>query len=81
MTRRERAAVVELLRCAADRATATVRPISTTARLLGYPEGSAVFDLAIAARCDVAFAVPFDDEAYRWQILEAAARVEEGTWP
>lgn len=40
--------------------------------------------MALEARAAVGFGnyvPPSDDEAYRAQILEAALRVEEGSWP
>ena len=81
LTKRERAQVVELLRCAADLATRTARPIAHAAMYLGYEDGSLAFMRAINARCAVAVAVPVQDGVYREQILEAALRVELGEWP
>ncbi|MGN6107251.1 MAG: hypothetical protein ACTHU0_19240 [Kofleriaceae bacterium] len=86
MTRSQRAKVVELLRCAAD---CCGRPIV-------FPLSSAVLRLApsrkVQALAERAFHAAWkprrQDECHRVRqdkrhraLLEAAARVEEGSWP
>jgi hypothetical protein len=87
MTRRERAQVVELLRCAAD-----CRPDNVG--LNGMFDTACWLDLeghwqdkawqainAVPTHSTVFQVVGTVDEEYRRVLLEAAARVEEGTWP
>ena len=82
MTKKERAQVVELLRCAAD-GTDWTYDVVTTGREQGY--SSAVVQTACAARWAVS-----DERRGAWDgsskynredRLEAAQRVEEGSYP
>lgn len=89
MTKRQRAQVVELLRCAADVCLAdSSHGLYSVAHLMGHDTwdtvtvtgGSAlVWNMARRARNHV------HGNGYWWgywhECLEAAARVEEGTWP
>ncbi len=84
MTKRERAQVVELLRCAADNLTPTSRGAWTDA--LDALEAEMVVELAatmaygeVADRRVLIGGV--DIELGRALYLEAAQRVEEGSWP
>jgi hypothetical protein len=81
MTKRERARVVELLRCAADARERGSRQLNGRYRAA---EGLSIPDdlRAIAwnafrqtSRGEVS------DEGYRTELLEAALRVERGEWP
>jgi hypothetical protein len=71
MTKRQRAQVVELLRCAAD-----VGSISHADEWFGFVDRS-VWNSAFQALVDV----PDEVQEYELRLLEAAARVEEGSWP
>jgi hypothetical protein len=78
MTKKQRAQVVELLRCAADiRITGTMIPRARAAYLLGTPERTQRLaeDAWTAVLNDVGMSL------YQYELLEAAARVEEGSWP
>lgn len=86
MTKREREQVVEMLRCAADE-----RPdfglngmFDACGRYSDKTINSAWAALLSVARCEardfVATVLPID-EGYRVQLLEAASRVEERSWP
>ena len=84
MTKRERAQVVELLRCAADfRDDGSVWPHDEKLNGIGAARswlglGDEYWERAVDAR----EAVYADGEmSYRAACLEAAARVEEGSWP
>lgn len=78
---RQRAQVVELLRCAADIAVAHGRPIATARFWLGQRQ-YALWNFALNARESVGgYGIPSDNEQYRAQLLEAAARVESEEWP
>jgi hypothetical protein len=83
VTKRQRAQVVELLRCGADIVNEAVIPLTCAQRYLGLNEED-LFD-ADRARVQVSregITVPFmDGEIYRYWLLEAAQRVEEGSWP
>lgn len=84
MTKRERAQVVELLRCAADNLTPTSDGAWTDALDgLGVELGvEFAATRAYAAVADGRILVGgFDIELGRSLYLEAAARVEEGSWP
>ena len=72
MTKREQAQVVELLRCAAD----SGHTVFWTAVLIGAPDR--IETAASAARW---YASAFGYMNYRLECLEAAVRVEEGSWP
>lgn len=73
MTKKQRAQVVELLRCAAD-----LNGIGNAAYAMGIEHGQ-VHDLAIdATRC---VRVRIGHGEYAIGCLEAAARVEERSWP
>ncbi len=80
MTKRERAQVVELLRCGADGLTRLWHsPGWAAANFIGAdPSVAALANKAVDA-IDPATHVERDD--FRTIALEAAARVEEGTWP
>lgn len=91
LSRKRRAAVVELLRCAADRADfrggeITLSGPFTVAR---RSHGRAVSDVAWCARVDMMRDLHGDtgdtddmtNDDYKLALLEAAARVEEGSWP
>jgi hypothetical protein len=80
MTRREREQVVELLRCAAD-----VRSIGAACARLGV-FGGGVHDHAIDAWSDTVRSLQqsrggLPGNTYADIALEAAARVEEGSYP
>jgi hypothetical protein len=91
VTRAQRAQVVELLRCAADRADLRGGEITLSGP---YAVASRGYDLVVKSR---AWAVRVDtmrdlhgrdgdvcdmsNDAYKACLLEAAQRVEEGTWP
>ena len=88
MTKREREQVVELLRCAAD--CCCDRPGDKTITSPYYEAlaavGSANHHLAWLARCAVmterfGYAMECGVEEYGDALLEAAARVEEGSYP
>lgn len=87
MTRREREQVVELLRCAADdnAERGGLNGMFDSASDLGV--GSRLHTEAWNALMDVQpvaeepRALRPVDERYRRELLEAAARVEEGSWP
>lgn len=89
MTKRERSQLVELLRCAAD--ARLPFKLSDAGYALGHADGighcSQVYSFAMTA-----MNVVYDDaikarrriegpRVERWLHLEAAARVEEGSWP
>jgi hypothetical protein len=82
LTEEERAQVVKLLRCAADLLVSQrpiFMPIATAAEDLDWTTDEAddrtyVFDLACEAVGDLG---PYSVD----QLLEAAQRVEEGSWP
>ena len=84
MTKSQRAQVVELLRCVWDQRDADrIVSCPSTGELLGAPRD--VIHIAIAARnyvamdrCDAGLE-PLD--SYHDECLEAAARVEEKSWP
>ena len=88
MNRRERAAVVELLRCAADARAdgiglngmfdaATALEATRVAQTFAWDALLTVTRNFSAPRNVVGLV----DEPYRAEMLEAAARVEEGSWP
>lgn len=79
LSKRQRAQVVELLRCAADVVLDTPLPISQAQYWLDAPDE--IKDMAIAARYAITGDHCYDDERYRAEILEAALRVEQGEWP
>lgn len=81
MTRRQRAQVVELLRCAAD-----LQSLASAGYALGYCDGirpcSKVYALADEAYTQI-HGIP---SSWYWArcrgpLLEAAVRVEAGEWP
>jgi hypothetical protein len=97
MTRAERAAVVELLRCVVDRSqlgyayrTYHYTPLGDAAIALGHNPGGFNFRntqsdierlaMEAVAHCNGGFAWGCAKDP-DWVALEAAARVEEGTWP
>jgi hypothetical protein len=77
MTKRQRAQVVELLRCAADRCDGldTLFAFRPTAREIGNPNLSYIASDALLAT--------IGDEGDDWQAacLEVAQRVEDHQWP
>jgi hypothetical protein len=75
LTKKQRAEVVELLRCAADREYG----IRTTSNWL-YFRGLRISFQAEEAAMEAWWSVPSRDD-HRQACLEAAARVEEGSWP
>lgn len=79
MTKRERAQVVELLRCAADGVDRIAMPFTTAAEILGLRYMPA-YSLAKDAFNATPFVDVTTDEWHR-RFLEAAARVEEGSYP
>ena len=83
MTRRQREQVVELLRCAADLARFSyAEGIHTAAYELDMlipPAGTKLKEMAIRARREVNVDMGFGP--YEDSCLEAAARIEEGSWP
>lgn len=97
MTREEREQVVELLRCAADVDPHAENDMDTLGPVLagwylGHRSDSTfapdrVSDLAAVAWQSVAQDLGIkwphrvSADAYRLELLEAAARVEEGSWP
>ena len=88
MTKRERAQVVELLRCAADQCTAdSVTAMSTASEDLGYVSWDPVYSFAWDVRAAQVGTSPagmfsfVPAEIYRGELLEAAQRVEDGEWP
>jgi hypothetical protein len=77
MTKKQRAQVVELLRCAADAGgmlagTVAAWPDTLTDEQCG---------LIINAHHETFFAKSFDERDRVQACLEAAQRVEEGSWP
>jgi len=84
VTNRQREQVVELLRCAADYDHWT-GGIAGITQAVSYLEAARdVARLAWRCRGVVEFLTRekrYGIEAYREQLLEAAARVEEGSWP
>lgn len=73
MTSRQRAAVVELLRCAADQGPSGWGLTG----VYGAADDDAT--LEIVWRVLNGLELPYGE--YRFALLEAAARVEEGRWP
>lgn len=84
MTKRERDAVVELLRCAADQHPGGIglNGMSTAAVHVGASKRIDKAAWSIRNRISEANVQCGENEgAYRAVLLEAAQRVEEGTWP
>lgn len=79
MTKREREQVVELLRCAADLAQRNEGCVLAASDRLYATTDSKLVDIGLDAWSD---AYPEDDWFQRdlYALLEAAARVEEGSW-
>lgn len=80
MTKKQREQVVELLRCAADldslgRAHQYIRGNPVTVRGAGFKTWSIAVDARTSAH------VENMTLTYAESCLEAAARVEEGSWP
>ena len=75
LTKRQRAEVVELLRCAADRGYG-IRTTSAWLRMHGLEVSAQVEELAVKAW----WAVPSRID-HTQACLEAAQRVESGEWP
>lgn len=76
MTNDERAQVVELLECAADlRARGSYAPLFDAYDELAWPPESRIAELA--AEAVLATTLPMSIE----QLLEAAARVRDNSWP
>lgn len=91
MTKKQRAEVVELLRCAADVVHETLMPIWKATCALGFGESCTQHKAALAAMQNAAISrggaatMPADDiegdNEYRARCLEAAQRVEDKEWP
>ena len=87
MTKREREQVIELLRCAADYvARGGWDPggaLSTTSGMLSHDRDWFRFAMRVErAVCnDLSIPWPGPSDRRLETLLEAAARVEEGTWP
>lgn len=82
MTKKQRAQVVELLRCAADNAgRAVFLPLLTAIDDLAtkQPTNNCAFDVYFHAFREQPRTVEHERECAA--LLEAAARVEEGSWP
>jgi hypothetical protein len=78
MTRRERAQVVELLRCAADGDRPNgIFPAMENIGAKYMPIGADAVDSVSG----INWGGYSDDEQYRAELLEAALRVEQGEWP
>jgi hypothetical protein len=78
MTKRQRAQVVEFLRCAAEaRITGMMLPRVTATDWLDASEATAEF----AEKAWIAVCNDVGMSLYQYELLEAAARVEEGSWP
>lgn len=79
VTKRQRAQVVELLRCAADRCIFDdTFAFGWTRSALGLRQGGKIHNLTCRALTETVGLHGFD---WRRDLLEAAARVEEGSWP
>lgn len=78
MTKRQRAQVVELLRCAADCKSLAIADVIPRPGTLAWVAWEA--KRATQAECRL-YSIDTDDERYRWLLLEAAQRVEEGWTP
>ncbi len=81
MNKKQRAAVVELLRCAADQNNLVMTGYRT-----GYVDGINPCDPVYSLACDALAAVSHATSAWyyarpRKHLLEAAQRVEDGEWP
>lgn len=84
MTKRERAQVVELLRCAADSLQSERDPggFHSAAYSLGHEPGSRIKRAAWDAKASCpGDGGCLDDDAYLALLLEAAQRVEDCEWP
>ena len=87
LTQEERDEVVVILRCSADcqpRGNTPIGLLWATERL-GISDNSRPSILAWAMRTRANLTLrgggPLEGEDYRWVLLEAAQRVEDGTWP
>lgn len=85
MTKRERAKVVELLRCAADGRGAG-RGLVMAGYATGHCDGVHPCSKVYALACDAYTQIHGIPSVWYWvrsrgPLLEAAARVEEGSWP
>ena len=78
MTKKQRAQVVELLRCAADLVDRSLLPVRYACEYLNRPWRH--MDIALLARQSLGEMTPAT-EGYRRDLLEAALRVEQGEWP
>ena len=81
MTKRQRAQVVELLRCAAD-----CKSLTTAGYALGYCDGKNPCLPVFALACEAYTHIHKIPTHWYWarpqkSLLEAAARVEEGSYP
>ena len=86
MTKKQREQVVELLRCAADDdGYESILGLSDARRHLDHQWGSDIERIAWMARVAAFDAedqfADIEDEEYRYRLLEAAQRVEEGWTP
>ena len=78
VTRAQREQVVELLRCAADQVSKRLMPVRWCHTALNRRDR--IYDIALEVRRSVG-PIEMSEERYRAQLLEAAARVEEKSWP
>jgi hypothetical protein len=82
MTRREREQVVELLRCAADNAPDCGLVGMFNTPYFGSSSHRTAWKVLMSFEWPKQNWTPADiDEGYRHALLEAAARVEEGSYP
>jgi hypothetical protein len=90
LTRKQREQVVELLRCAADERSdgVGINGMWDGSKWLGVLVGSRLSNAAWDALDSITCGHDYDyicvgrvDERYRHRLLEAAALVEEGSWP
>ncbi len=79
MTKRDRAQVVELLRCAADSYDVSMIPLTRAARNLGLADNGDLWWTARNARIAVEDGALWPDQ--RTSLLEAALRIERGWTP
>ena len=83
MTKKQRAEVVELLRCGADCVDEGLTPLTYACRYLDMSDS--VLSSAVDARCAVSRALRtprfLEGSEYRYELLEAAQRVEDKEWP
>lgn len=86
MTKRVRAQVVELLRCAADIPGLATAAVMLGADMIALIDRTGLYGRAYLALADVQrqtydSSEIYNDGPFRRDLLEAALRVEEGEWP